>query len=238
MTGNIPELENKISTEFNDKGLLKRAVTHRSYLNEHPNQNIKHNERLEFLGDAVLELATTDFLFENYPNRPEGELTAIRAALVNTNSISDAADEIGVEPHLRLSKGEREASGRGRQFILANAYEAIIGAIYQDKGYKKAEEFINWTLLKKADDIIASDSWRDPKSIFQEEAQERVSITPEYKTLSEEGPDHDKVFTVGVFLEDDKVAEGEGKSKQEAESAAAEKALHKKGWQQHSNPKS
>lgn len=230
MSTDIPTLENKIDVSFENKNLLKRAVTHRSYLNEHPGENLEHNERLEFLGDAVLELAATDYLFANYPNRPEGELTAIRAALVNTESISNAADEIGVESHLRLSKGEQEATGRGRQFILANVYEAVIGAIYKDRGYEAAENFIDWTLLKKADDIIASGSWRDPKSVFQEEAQERISVTPEYKTLAEEGPDHDKVFTVGVFLKGRKIAEGEGKSKQEAESRAAETALEKKGW--------
>lgn len=230
MTKDISTLEDTIDITFDNKQLLQRAVTHRSYLNEHSGEDIEHNERLEFLGDAVLELVTTDFLFENYPDRPEGELTAIRAALVNTDSISEVGDEIGLESHLRLSKGEREATGRGRQFILANTYEAVIGAIYKDQGYAQAQEFIHSTLLYKAEQIIASGSWRDPKSIFQEAAQEEVSITPEYKTLDESGPDHDKVFTVGVFLEDEKVAEGEGKSKQEAESTAAEKALEKKEW--------
>jgi len=175
-------------------------------------------------------LITTDYLFNNHPDRPEGELTAIRAALVNTDSIAEAAQEIELEPHLRLSKGERDDTGRGRQFILANTYEAVIGAVYKDQGYQSAVNFVDWSLLKKADNIIASGSWRDPKSVFQERAQEHVSITPEYKTLKEEGPDHDKVFTVGVFLEDQKVAEGEGKSKQEAESRAAEEALNTKNW--------
>jgi ribonuclease-3 len=230
MSDNILQLEDKITVEFSDKSLLKKAVTHRSYLNENPDEDIYHNERLEYLGDAVLELITTDYLFDNHPGRPEGELTAIRAALVNTESIAEAANEVGLEPHLRLSKGEREDTGRGRQFILANTYEAVIGAIYKDQGYEAAADFVDWTLLKKADEIIASNSWRDPKSVFQERAQEHVSITPEYKTLKSEGPDHDKLFTVGVFLEDEKVAEGEGKSKQEAESEAASAALAKKGW--------
>lgn len=230
MTDSISNLENKISVNFSNKSLLQKAVTHRSYLNENPDENISHNERLEYLGDAVLELITTDYLFDNYPDRPEGELTAIRAALVNTDSIAEAAQEIDLEPHLRLSKGERNDTGRGRLFILANTYEAVIGAIYKDQGYNVATDFVGWTLLKKADDIIASGSWRDPKSVFQEQAQEQVSITPEYKTLESEGPDHDKVFTVGVFLDDQKVAEGKGKSKQEAESNAAKQAMEVKSW--------
>lgn len=231
MTDNITKLEDKINVTFSNKNLLRKAVTHRSYLNENPEEDIYHNERLEYLGDAVLELITTDYLFDHHPDRPEGELTAIRAALVNTDSIAEAAQEVGLEPHLRLSKGEQEDTGRGRLFILANTYEAVIGAVYKDQGYEAATNFVDWSLLKKADEIIASGSWRDPKSVFQEHAQEEVSITPEYKTLESEGPDHDKVFTVGVFLEDKKVAEGEGKSKQEAESEAASAALQEKGWQ-------
>lgn len=230
MTDSITDLENKINVNFTSKKLLQKAVTHRSYLNENPGEDITHNERLEYLGDAVLELITTDYLFDNHPDRPEGELTAIRAALVNTDSIAEAAQEIDLEPHLRLSKGEQNDTGRGRLFILANTYEAVIGAIYKDQGYEAAANFVDWTLLKKADDIIASDSWRDPKSVFQEQAQDQVSITPEYKTLKEEGPDHDKMFTVGVFLQTEKVAEGRGKSKQEAESKAAERALQVKNW--------
>lgn len=230
MPKSLQKLEDKIDVDFEDKQILQKAVTHRSYLNENPNEDINHNERLEYLGDAVLELITTDYLYEEYPDRPEGELTAIRAALVNTDSIAEAAVEVGLEPHLRLSKGEQEDTGRGRQFILANTYEAVIGAVYKDQGYHQAKKFVDWSLLKKADEIIARDSWRDPKSVFQEQAQDQVSITPEYKTLKEEGPDHDKVFTVGVFLEDEKVAEGKGKSKQEAESAAAEKAMEVKSW--------
>lgn len=230
MTKNITALENKINVTFADKQLLQRAVTHRSYLNENPEKDISHNERLEFLGDAVLELITTDFLFTNYPDRPEGELTAIRAALVNTDSISQAATEIAVESHLRLSKGEAQDTGRGRDFILANTYEALIGAIYLDQGYAAAEGFVAETLLTKAETIIAEDSWRDAKSVFQEEAQERMSITPTYKTLQESGPDHDKTFTVGVFLEDTKAGEGAGPSKQEAEQAAAQAALDARNW--------
>jgi ribonuclease-3 len=226
----IRKLEEKIGVTFDDKDTLKQSVTHRSYLNENPNEELHHNERLEFLGDAVLELVTTDYLFQNHPNRPEGELTAIRAALVNTDSIATSGREVGLNPHLRLSKGERQDTGRGREFILANTYEAVIGAIYVDQGYDMAKQFIASTLLTRAETIIESQSWRDPKSIFQEKAQEHVSITPEYKTIKADGPDHDKVFTVGVFLEAQKVAEGKGKSKQEAESEAAKQALDVKSW--------
>ncbi|PSO45125.1 MAG: ribonuclease III [Parcubacteria group bacterium SW_6_46_9] len=226
----ITQLQQEIGLNFNDIDVLKKAVTHRSYLNENPDEDLHHNERLEFLGDAVLELVTTDYLFQNYPNRPEGELTAIRAALVNTESIATSAKTVGLNPYLRLSKGERQDTGRGRQFILANTYEAVIGAVYVDQGYTHAKEFIAETLLTRAEQVITSQNWRDAKSVFQEKAQEYVSITPEYKTLDESGPDHDKIFTVGVFLEDKKVAEGQGKSKQDAESEAAQKALDTKDW--------
>lgn len=226
----LKKFENKIDVTFNDKELLARAFTHRSYLNEHPQKNIKHNERLEFLGDAVLELAVTDHLFSAYPDRPEGELTAIRAALVNTLSISDAAKELEAEQYLRLSKGEAKDTGRGRRFILANTYEAIIGALYLDQGYQQAADFIKKTLLHNVADIVKHERWRDAKSVFQEEAQKHVSVTPTYSITDESGPDHDKVFTVGVFLDDEQIASGSGKSKQEAESVAAEAALEVKGW--------
>jgi len=226
----VSDFAAQIDVEFKDMQLLRRAFTHRSYLNEADRDDLKHNERLEFLGDAVLELATTHFLFAQYPDRPEGELTAIRAALVNTESISAAAKSLSAEDYLRLSKGEAKSTGRGRDVILANTYEAIIGAIYLDQGYESARDFISDTLFGKAEEIVSQESWRDDKSLFQEKAQENVSITPTYKTLSASGPDHDKVFTVGVFLEDEKVAEGEGKSKQEAESEAARRALEDKNW--------
>ena len=218
----LASFEKATNISFKNKQLLQRAFTHRSYLNEHPNENIMHNERLEFLGDAVLELAVTDYLFSEYPERPEGELTAIRAALVNTNSISEAASNLNADDYLRMSKGEARDTGRGRQFILANTYEAILGAIYLDQGYEPTADFIHKTLLENSDKMVQSESWRDAKSLFQEKAQEHESITPTYETLHSRGPDHDKEFTVGVFLEDEKIAEGEGKSKQEAESEAAQ----------------
>lgn len=227
----LSQFESAIGITFSDKELLQRAFTHRSYLNEHPGEDIKHNERLEFLGDAVLELTVTDYLFANYPDRPEGDLTAIRAALVNTLSIADAAGQLEAGEYLRLSKGEAKDTGRGRRFILANTYEAIIGAIYLDQGYEAAAGFINDTLLENTDKLVKNESWRDAKSVFQEEAQKHLSITPTYEILDESGPDHDKEFTVGVFLEDQQVASGTGKSKQEAESAAAEAGLKLKGWE-------
>jgi len=227
----LSQFENKIDINFKNKELLARAFTHRSYLNEHPEIDIKHNERLEFLGDAVLELAVTDFLFSTYPERPEGELTAIRAALVNTLSISAAAKKLEADKFLRLSKGEAKDTGRGRRFILANTYEAIIGAIYLDQGYGTSATFISNTLLNNVDDIVEHESWRDAKSVFQEQAQKHVSITPTYEILYEKGPDHDKEFTVEVFLDTEQIASGAGKSKQEAESVAAEAALKVKGWE-------
>lgn len=200
------------------------ALTHRSYLNEHRTAG-NHNERLEFLGDAVLELAATRFLFDRFPTKPEGELTAYRAALVNTHSLAETAEALGMNDMLLLSKGERKDTGRARQIILANAYEALLGAIYLDQGYDAAAAFVARTLEPKIDDVIKNRTWQDAKSRFQEVAQEKRNTTPNYKTLNEVGPDHDKQFTVGVFLGDKEIARGEGKSKQEAEQAAAQAAL-------------
>lgn len=224
------KFEDSINVSFNDKALLKQAFTHRSYINEHPNEGLQHNERLEFLGDAVLELVMTEFLYEKYADKPEGELTAYRAALVNTQSISDAAAELNVNDYLLLSKGEAKDTGRARQYILANTYEAIIGAIYLDQQYDAAKEFIKQTLFHKADEIVEKNLWQDAKSRFQELAQEKEGITPVYQLVDETGPDHDKTFVSGVFLNDTEVARGEGRSKQEAEQAAAEAALVAKNW--------
>ncbi|KND49751.1 MAG: ribonuclease III [Parcubacteria bacterium C7867-008] len=215
---------------FNNLEFLEEALTHRSYLNEHKTAKA-HNERLEFLGDAVLELATTHFLFLKFPNKPEGDLTAFRASLVNTFSLADTAEAIGLNDLLLLSKGESKDMGRARQIILANAFEAVLGAIYLDQGYDAAEAFVAKHLYPKIDAVIANRAWQDAKSRFQEAAQEKRSVTPSYRTLEEVGPDHDKKFTVGVFLGNkDEVARGEGKSKQEAEQDAAQNALGKTGW--------
>lgn len=226
----IEEFASKHDIKFNDINVLRQAFTHRSYLNENRDYDLSHNERLEFLGDAVLELVTTEFLFEKFPERPEGELTSIRASLVNTISISETSTELGVNDYLLLSRGEAKDTGRARQYILANTFEAIIGAIYLDSGYDSAKDFIVKNLLPKLDNIIENSLWLDAKSLFQEKAQEHTSMTPTYKTLNEEGPDHAKKFTAAVFIGDQKVVEGEGFSKQEAESDAARKGLKSKGW--------
>ncbi len=205
------------------------ALTHRSYLNENKAAG-PHNERLEFLGDAVLELATTHFLFTKFPSNPEGDLTAYRASLVNTVSLAESAKMMGLNDMLFLSKGEAKDTGRARDIILANAFEAVLGALYLDQGYDAAEAFVAKHLYPKIDAIIANKAYQDAKSRLQEAAQEKKNITPTYKTLSEEGPDHDKKFIVGVFLGEKELARGDGKSKQEAEQSAAERALDVNGW--------
>lgn len=226
----LKTLEKILAVEFKNSQLLLTAVTHRSYLNEHRDATWEHNERLEFLGDAVLELVVTDFLFSKYPDKPEGELTAIRAALVNTISLSTASEALGVNQYLLMSKGEAKDEGRARQYILANVFEACIGAIYLDQGYAAAQRFIADRLFKNTEMIVEKRLWQDAKSRFQELAQEHASVTPTYETLSQTGPDHDRVFTVGVFLRQEKIAEGKGRSKQEAEQDAAQVAIGVKNW--------
>ncbi len=216
--------------KFNDKDLLIQAFTHRSYINENRVTKLKHNERLEFLGDAVLELVTTEFLYEKFPNRNEGELTAIRAALVNTITISEVSSELGFNNELLLSKGEAKDMGRARQAILANTFEAVIGAIYLDQGYEAAKVFISKNLLPRTEKIIEDSLWVDAKSKFQEKAQEFTGTTPVYKTIEETGPDHDKQFRVGVFIGGDQIASGVGKSKQDAEQESARNGLKIKKW--------
>jgi len=224
------KFEKKTGFSFNDKQLLQTAFTHRSYLNENRGKVKEHNERLEFLGDAVLELVITDFLFNKYPERPEGELTAFRASLVNTQSISAAATELGMNDYLLLSRGEAKDTGRARQYILANAFEAFIGALYLDQKYEGAQKFIENSLFGKIEKIVEERLWQDAKSTFQEKTQENHSVTPAYKLVREAGPDHDKKFIVAALIKDEAVAQGEGRSKQEAEQAAARKALEIKGW--------
>ena len=215
---------------FKDKNLLKQAFIHRSYINENPGSNLSHNERLEFLGDAVLELVVTDFLYKKYPNYTEGELTAIRSALVNAIIISEVALQVGMNDYLLLSKGEAKDNGKARQYILANTYEAYVGAVYLDQGYNVVNKFVTATLLPHTEEIVAKKLWRDAKSLVQEKAQEFVGVTPAYKVLHESGPDHDKHFTVGILFGPNLIAEGKGKSKQEAEQKAAEMALKVKNW--------
>ncbi len=224
------QFENKIGIQFKDKQILKQAFVHRSYINENKNFKLPHNERLEFLGDAVLELVVTDYLFKKYTDKPEGDLTSYRAALVNAHTLSAVATELGVNDFLLLSHGEAKDKGRARQFILADTLEAIIGAIYIDQGYDAANGFIAKQIFHLIEEIIAKGTWIDAKSRFQEQAQEKAGSTPLYKTIREVGPDHDKRFTVGVFIDDILIAEGDGKSKQEAEQDAAHKALVAKAW--------
>ncbi len=215
---------NVLGVKFNDITLLITAFTHRSYVNEHRKAVKEHNERLEFLGDAVLELVTTQFLFATY-SEPEGVLTNWRSSLVRTESIGAAASRLGFESMLRLSRGEKRGTDRARAQILANSYEAVIGALYLDGGYDRAKEFIERTLLVTFDDILRTGSWMDPKSRLQELAQAQGSSTPQYRVTEEDGPDHDKVFTVGVYIDNELRSQGVGPSKQLAQVAAAEKAL-------------
>ena len=215
----------KLGFSFNDINLLVTALTHRSYVNEHKAIN-EHNERLEFLGDAVLELVSSDFLYRNY-NEPEGIMTAVRAALVRTESICEAGKELGYEPLVRLSKGEERGSERAHDSILADCFEAVIGAIYLDQGYEKARDFIAKHILVKIDTVLEEGTWRDPKSYIQELAQKYDGVTPIYRTLKEDGPDHDKVFTVGVYVGDSLKGTGTGHSKQEAQTMAAREGVKK-----------
>jgi len=223
-------LEKKLDLKFKNKDLLIQAFTHRSYLNENPDFYLSHNERLEFLGDAVLELVVTEYSYQSYPDKPEGELTNWRAALVNAKMLANVAQELGFNGFVLLSRGEEKEIGKARLYILANAFEALIGAIYLDQGYKNCQEFIKKHLLRKLPEIIKKGLYRDVKSRFQEEAQERAKTTPTYKVLDEWGPDHAKHFIVGVFLEEELIAKGEGSSKQEAEEDAAREALETKRW--------
>ena len=204
-------------------------MTHRSYLNENKNHHHHHNERLEFLGDAVLELVVTEYLYESFDNA-EGDLTAWRASLVNGEMLSQVAREIGIEEFLLMSKGEAKDTGKARNYLLANAMEAIIGALYLDQGYTGAKEFILKYITVHISEILEKKLYLDPKSYFQEKAQEFANITPHYKLLSESGPDHDRIFTVGVYLNHEEIAQGMGRSKQDAQRAAAQSGLEKKNW--------
>ena len=225
----ISKLESKIGFQFKNKDLLLQALTHRSYLNENTKWHLDHNERLEFLGDAVLELIVTEFLYGNYPN-PEGELTNWRAALVNANMLAKIAGDFDLNDFILLSRGEAKDTGRARQYILANGVEALIGALYLDQGYESCRLFITRFVLKELTNIIENRLYRDPKSLFQEYAQEHVGVTPTYEVIEEWGPDHARNFKIGVFLEKEMAGSGQGPSKQEAQQEAAKDALAKKGW--------
>lgn len=224
------KLEKKLSINFKNKDLLIQAFVHRSFLNENPDFELFHNERLEFLGDAVIEHIVTDYLFLNYPKKLEGEMTSWRAALVNAKMLSRISQEIGFNDFLLLSQGEIKETGKARQYILANTFESFIGSLYLDQGIEICKDFITKHLIKELPQIIEERLFEDDKSNFQKQAQEKVSITPTYNVLEESGPDHNKKFVVGVFLGKDLVAKGEGFSKQEAEEAAAKQGLKIKNW--------
>jgi ribonuclease-3 len=223
-------LGERIGYVFKDRALLEQAVTHRSYLNEHPQWPVGHNERLEFLGDAVLELVVTEYLYEHYPDRPEGEMTNWRAALVNAVTLAAVTSDFGLNEHLLLSRGEARDTGRARQYILANAIEALIGAMYLDGGYEPCKVFIGRFILSRLPEVISKRLYRDPKSLLQEEAQDRLSVTPSYRVMEEWGPDHARQFKIGVYLGKELAGEGQGESKQDAQQDAAEDALQNKGW--------
>ena len=223
----IELFEQQTRITFKDKNLLKQAFTHRSYLNENPESNLYHNERLEFLGDAVLELIVTEYLYKSYPDKPEGELTMWRAALVNARMLAVVAKDLKIGDYLLLSHGEARETGKARDYILANATEALLGALYLDQGLKVCDKVIGQYVLSKLPQILKEKLFEDSKSRFQELAQEKTGITPNYQVLQEWGPDHEKHFRVGVTIGKDLVAEGEGTSKQEAEQEAAKAALKK-----------
>ncbi len=230
-TKDLSALQNRLGIKFKDEQLLKHALVHRSYLNEHPDFTIGHNERLEFLGDAVLEIIVTEFLYLSFMNTPEGDMTNWRASLVNAKMLYEVARELKIEECLYLSKGEsRDKNKKSRQFILADAVEAIIGAIYLDQGTEGAKKFILKNVVSKLDDILQNQSYLDPKSHFQEKAQEVRSITPHYQVLDERGPDHAKIFTVGLYLNEELITTGEGSSKQEAQVNAASRGIKKMNW--------
>ena len=227
----LSALEKKMNIRFNNTNLLKQALVHKSYINENPQFPVDHNERLEFLGDAVLELAVTEYLFKHYPRTPEGDMTNWRASLVNASMLTQVAQEFDLYTHLFLSKGERkDQNPKARQYILANAFEAIIGAIYLDQGLDTAREFIENHIVGKLPNILKYKLYLDPKTRFQETSQEYAGITPTYRVIDEDGPDHAKNFTIGVYLRDELIATGGGSSKQEAQVEAAAKALALKGW--------
>ncbi len=226
----LEEFKQHNSIHCTSNTLLEQAFVHRSFINENPRTGLAHNERLEFLGDAVLELIVTEYLYNKFPHQNEGDLTAYRSALVNAVTLGDVATHLGFNDLMKLSKGEAKDVHRARSSILADAYEALLGALYLEGGYVVAKNFVASTLFNKTDDIIRKGLHKDAKSFVQEKSQEKYSLTPSYKVISQEGPDHDKIFIVAIYFGDEKVAEGEGRSKQEAETQAARAALIEKGW--------
>jgi ribonuclease-3 len=221
------ELEKNIGITFNNKDLLTEALTHRSYLNEYPKWHLPQNERLEYLGDAVLELIVSDALFKKFPKQPEGKLTVFRAALVNYQILAKVAERIRLQDFIMMSRGEKKDTGKAREVILANAMEALIGAIYLDQGFEVTRKFADVFVMTNLGEVLATKSYKDAKSELQEVVQERMKLTPTYDVVSEEGPAHRRMFTMGVYFGEKLIATGEGASKQEAESDAAKNALKK-----------
>ncbi len=222
------KLEKKLGIVFKDKDLLTEALTHRSYLNEFPRWRLPHNERLEYLGDAVLELLVSEELFRKFPQYPEGQLTVLRAALVNYQILARVAEGLGLERYILMSRGEKKDTGKAREVILANAIEAVIGAMYLDQGFEKMRPFVRKFVMSNLDEVLTTKSYRDAKSELQEAVQDKLRLTPTYRMLEESGPAHKRVFRMGVYFGERLVADGEGTSKQEAEVAAAKNALKKK----------
>ena len=231
MIKDFQKIAQLLNLSFQNLDLLKEALTHRSFLNEHRDWNIPHNERLEFLGDSILGFVIADNLVEQYPQFAEGELTSLRAALVNSDSLLAVAKELKLEDYLLVSRGEARELKNSRSYLLANTIEALIGALYLDGGIDKAKDFIKKYIFSKAETILQTASYKDAKSLFQEKSQALLGITPIYKSLKSWGPDHAKQFEVGVYLNEDLISQGKGYSKQEAEINAAQKALEMKGWQ-------
>lgn len=227
MTSDPSKLESIISYQFKNRNLLREALTHRSYLNENPNWDVPHNERLEFLGDAVAELSVSEYLFKNYPDKSEGELTSYRAALVNYQFMSKIASAINLDRFIMLSRGEAKDTSKAKEVIVANALEALMGAIYLDGGYGAADSFTRKFITVHLDEIIEKKLYKDAKSLLQEIVQEKLKVTPSYRLLEEKGPDHKKIFRMGAYFGEQLIAEGEGDSKQEAELEAAKHALEK-----------
>jgi ribonuclease-3 len=225
----ISDFEKSIGVEISDKSLLETVFIHRSYLNEHRSLDIEHNERLEFLGDAVLELCTTEYLYKTFPDKAEGEMTNWRSALVKGESLSTEAKRLGMNELLKTSRGESKNTGKARDLLLANTLEALIGCIYLDKGYQVSYDFVEKNVVYKLPNILKNGLYYDPKSKFQEMSQDQLGITPTYEMISESGPDHAKIFVMGAYINNNKVGEGQGASKQRAQSEAASNALE--NWQ-------
>lgn len=222
---NYNDIEKKLGVIFKNKDILNTALIHRSYINENRGKNLENNERLEFLGDSVLELIISDYIYTKYPTKPEGELTAIRSAIVRTESLADESRKLDVGQYLLMSRGEEDSGGKSKEYLLANMYEALLGAIYLDQGFAECQKYVERTLLKKVDNIVSEGLFIDPKTKVQEILQSRFKITPSYEIISEEGPDHDKYFTMALKVGNKKISEGHGSSKQRAEEDAAQNAI-------------